>query len=200
MKNKPPPERPSGTGWAGKAAKHAAGSMTRRGALCRLGYAAAGILGARFLLADGPKALATVVANSPCQLKQDGCAVTSIYCGMETPAGASPAIDCGSLKIFGPDCDQNGCPAGTTPSGEWIACCTCPQNQAKGLSVTYQDCCGTVDASRCKSFGGINPSCASQICDPASCDFGEVDWCSPSFFGGYVCTKVTVGGSCTPKA
>gem|GEM_PF-5853477 len=63
MKSKPPFERSPGAGWGGIAARQAARIMTRRSALCRLGYAAAALLGARFLVADGPRALVSAYGD-----------------------------------------------------------------------------------------------------------------------------------------
>ena len=193
MKSKPSLERPSGTGWTGKAAKHAAGSMTRRGALCRLGYAAAAILGANFLLADGPKAHATVVAKPPCQLDtKSPCNADGLYCGMQKNAG-----DCKGYAQCSGCIQANGCPQGTSPEGSWTACCLCPGSTTTGLYVTMQDCCGTITVNgKCWRCAPVYPGCTNETCTNNSC-LG-MDWCD--YLVSYACTLVTVGGKCAPAA
>jgi hypothetical protein len=197
LKSKPSFERPAGTGWAGKAAKHAAGSMTRRGALCRLGYAAAAIFGANFLVADGPKATATVVANPPCQFNQTSpCSTDGWLCGLQP--NAAP---CNPLSAC-PGCLQaNGCPQGSAPSGSWKLCCQCLGNPNLGRMVTFTDCCGTpFDPT---GSGPCGSSCPALLRVPKGCNGNHcnaciiADWCEP-FAGKYICTNVTSGGKCTP--
>lgn len=195
MKSKPSRERPPGTGWAGKAAKHAAGSMTRRSALCRLGYAAAAMLGANFLVADGPKARATVVANPPCQFNQQKrCSPDGDLCGLQTGASlCNPLAAC-------PGCLQaNGCPQGTSPSGSWVLCCQCANNNNQGILMTYTDCCGKLDTTG--PCGGNCPAphvaCGKLPRDPCYFTSLGADWCevtNPS----YACTTYSADGKCTP--
>ncbi len=199
MKNKPSFDQPPERGWTDAAARRAAGNLTRRSVLCRLGYAAAAALGANFLVANGPKASATVVAKPPCQLDTDiakGCGKTGLYCGL-----TGPAICSGPIKVV-PDCIKaGGCPAGTAPYSSWTACCQCPNQANTGLSVTYTDCCGTVDASKCENVGvTVNPPCTGAAVSCPGCYAS--DWCGIIGFGGgaYVCTLVSAGAKCTPAA
>jgi hypothetical protein len=93
-------------------------------------------MGARFLVADGRRALAKVAANPPCVLYKSGqnaCGKSGIYCGM-----ASDFL-CSSPLATYPDCitAEGTCPAGTTENSSWEACCTCPSNANSGVNVKY---------------------------------------------------------------
>ena len=177
--------------WNNAMASRIAAGLTRRNVLCRLGYFAATILGAEFLIANVPRARGTVIANPPCQLELNyNCTPTSINCGMQPPA-----VDCGGAVPSNPNCMQaNGCPAGTAPGENWRACCTCPENSSVGVSVLYTDCCGSVDKTKCSKWSGLGHSCTNKLCGASQ------SWCQTSGSNNYVCTKIVAAGKCTPGA
>jgi hypothetical protein len=143
-------------GLADGMSQRAALGLTRRSVICRVGYAAAALLGAKFLVADGPRALAKVAANPPCFDQQSPCGNTGIACGLSNDA--SP---CGMLSSNCPGCLQaNGCPAGTAPNGSWTGCCACANGNAK-YTVTYTDCC--------RSDGGYGLTGLPAPCNGPNC-------------------------------
>ncbi len=190
LKSKPSLETLPGAGWGGIAARHAAGRMTRRSALCRLGYAAAAILGANFLVADGPKARATVVANPPCNLSKT---CSGLYCGLSNDAST-----CDQLAGSCPNgCMQaNGCPVGSQPEGSWTGCCSCA-NGAASYTVVYTDCCSSQFKNYLQLPAPCNPNpCFEHVNCPAN-RYSTSGWCQDvvDICGGpgtdyYICTQV----------
>lgn len=125
---------------------------------------------------------------------QAGCAVANANCGVNgSPCSnwrqnPSPACNCSQCQS---DTVNNGCPAGTTKRGAWIACCACANNASQGAYMTYTDCCGTPDPVKCK--------CCTRGDHYPNGGGGTRSWCG-TFGGSDVCTLITgPTGTCTPS-
>jgi hypothetical protein len=182
----------------GIAAEKCATHFTRRSVLCRFAYAAAAILGAQFLVAEGFRGTAWANEGPKCKLNTNataGCSPTGLYCGFTGPTICSGGgVPTGCIQ-------QSGCPAGTTPYGSWTACCQCPDQGTVGANVTYTDCCGTVSAAKCGNNGvGVPPPCPGGTANSTACPGCYLsDWCGNFVTGGgkYVCSVIKQGTQCT---
>ena len=183
-----------GGGLVGAAAKFAATRLTRRSLVCRLGYAAAALMGAEFLVANGPRAVATVKGTPPCFDQKDPCGANGKWCSI-----ASNAAPCDQMKTCAGCLQASGCPVGTAPEDSWTACCICVGQANLGWFVKYVDCCATALSGLstqnlplpCK--GCFPQGLSGTNCVGANHTAGS--WCS-TLHPNYVCTQVQVGGPC----
>lgn len=192
--------KPEQADLADRISQKAAIGLTRRSVICRAGYAAAALLGAKFLVADGPRALAKVAANPPpnCFDQAHPCAPDGLYCGIGL--GVAPCSQMAGCK----GCLQaNGCPVGTAEIHTWQACCLCTGQANHGTMVNYSDCCGLPLSGY--SFNNLPAPCNG--CFPngltgATCVggiHGTASWCS-YLQPDYICTNVWLGGPCNQAA
>ena len=191
-----------GDGLVGAAAKFAATRLTRRSLVCRLGHAAAALMGAEFLVANGPRAVATVVGKSPCQFSQTNpCGANGILCGVESQA--YPCSQLASCK----DCLVDGCPQGTQPEAHWTGCCLCT-NEMGTVKVNYTDCCSATLQNQTQLPAVCQP-CLPMVKDPCTgrVHSSTLSWCQGSLgfcdeaLGSdtYICTRVTsTNTACSP--
>lgn len=184
-----------GGGLMGAAARAAASRLTRRSLVCGLGYAAAAVMGAKFLIADGARAMATVKAGPTCFDAKNPCGTHGLLCGL-----SGGAVVC--KEAFGsvgcPNCLQgNGCPKGSQPNQSWTGCCSCANGSAS-YTVQYTDCCsGSYTCNKlpppCNTNGNNTCVCHSDCsANPVTdqwCNY-YVD-CRVSTGNNYVCTRVT---------
>jgi hypothetical protein len=99
----------------------------------------------------------------------------------------------------------NGCPAGTSPGGSWVACCTVDGTGIpgrKGRLYVYQDCCGPAPGDNancpvtCFQANGT-PWAASTspiICATGAHAANRPDWCSSGTAWGTLTGSAT--GDC----
>lgn len=106
-----------------------------------------GLLGGRLMAAftEAPQ------QQPPCEPANAQCAMNGKPCA---PFGnSSPGVDCSTCLQQGGD--NSGCPAGSVKGGSWIGCCPCKDDATRGREITYKDCCGPLDRTRCPK--GCNP-------------------------------------------
>lgn len=199
LKNQPEIKHRPDLDWTGTVARNLASGLTRRSVLCRLSYAAAAVLGVRFLVAGGARGSGTPGAKGhlPCFSESDKC--NGILCGLQVSA-----LLCEPLKAC-PGCLDNKthCPQGTAPSDSWYLCCTCTNDNTKATQVIYTDCCGTpIDphgpgpcGEKCAQIPE-NPGCKQPRAPCYLTGFGA-DWCTVGA-GTYVCTTYRPTVPCTP--
>jgi len=194
--------------------------MSRRGLLGLIGKLSAGVT---FLSVLGSGMGTAFAKKEPrrardpfCVPKDPNCALNGHPCA---PFGnSSPGVDCSNcIQPGDPNHPlQKGCPAGTIQAGSWAGCCPCsePDKAGKGTEVTYNDCCGFLDHTRCpkgcKAGPRITPSFIGTVPNPSgrgtkpqfgNCfsppgAFGSYsNWCDETN-GGAHCTQVNVGTTC----
>lgn len=188
----------------GITAEKCATHFTRRSVLCRFAYAAAAILGAQFLVAEGFRGTAWANEDPGCNYApNDPCGANGMLCGI-----AQGAIPCSGLAACLGCLQANGCPLGTAPEGSWQGCCTCA-NKAGSQIVIYTDCCSSTIANQTKLPAQCQPCLPllSAGCT-GGCHPGAQAWCYGTFpicdeawgLQNYICTHhQATQTTCTPS-
>jgi len=208
----------------GKLGDQLALRYTRRSLIYRLGAAAAGILGVKFIppfVADTWVRMAEAQETPPdgekekkpkkpkkpkkgdpleCEHDQPCTTKTSEKCGFANPQ------DCTAYNSAAcPGCWDGMCPRPLKRGGSWEVCCTCLADPFRGETFKYVDCCGSDinrtppgDCTPCEAAAkaaGCPPTLVGR--NPANCP--PQNWCAPQP-GEPICTvAINTGTACTPS-
>jgi hypothetical protein len=169
--------------------------LSRRDYLSRLGLYTAGLVGATF--AHAVVAPSTFADTAPCTFDSD-CGLTANNCGMGSTHYCSKYLgkNKGGTNTTCPDCTlTNGCPQGLTKgTTSWSACCACKEDNTKGHTFKYWDCCGT-PAAVCSCTDASVKDCRTSLETTET----RKNWCGTTG-GSPTCTNIQdTSNTCTTK-
>lgn len=144
---------------------------SRRNLIRRLGRIALGVLGVNLVAPEfHPGQSGGPISAGKLNAMQTGC-----HCDLWWTCGMYGTLCCNSGSCAG-GCGE--CPSGipTSPVA-WTVCCS-------GRQLSYYDCCDPTGAVFCNGC----PFCANGSVQP--------NWCGPAPWNKYLCTVVSVGGTC----